>query len=331
MLPPEKLLEVIKLQTEVAQLGLDLGGVMQVVVERTLSLLDIDGAAIELAEDDDMVYRACSGIAASHLGLRLGKHGSLSGLSVKTGEILCCNDTENDPRVDKAACDEVGLRSMLVVPLCYKDSVVGVLKAMSVRPNRFTGADLDLLGLLSRQVAASMYFATRYNIDELFYKATHDELTGLTNRSLFMDRLRGLMAQCARQSKTMAVLMIDMNGLKRINDAFGHRIGDVVIKEFADRVRAVARSSDTVSRLGGDEFGMILSPVESIASIDAVIQRIQARIDAPFCYENQVYPFSASIGSAHFPEDSDEINRLIEIADLRMYQVKQNHYRNALV
>lgn len=331
MLPPEKLLEVIKLQTEVAQLGLDLGGVMQVVVERTLSLLSIDGAAIELAEDDDMVYRACSGIAASHLGLRLGKHGSLSGLSVTTGEILCCNDSENDARVDKAACHEVGLRSMLVVPLCYKESIVGVLKAMSVLPNRFTDADADLLGLLSRQVAASMYFATRYNIDELFYKATHDELTGLTNRSLFMDRLRGLMPRCARQGQTMAVLMIDMNGLKRINDNFGHRIGDAILKEFAGRLKTVSRTSDTVSRLGGDEFGMILSPIESAVGIDAAVQRIHAGIAAPFCYEGQAFPLSASIGSARFPEDSEELNRLIEIADLRMYQVKRNHYRNVPV
>lgn len=319
--PPEKLLEVINLQSEIAQLGLDLGGVMALVTQRTLPLLDAEGAAIELAEQGDMVYRACAGIASPHLGLRLKMAQSLSGLAVTSGTTLVCDDAETDDRVDIAACRKVGLRSMLVVPLNHKGTIVGVLKAVSVQTHKFGDIEIGLLQLLSEQVAAAMFFATKYDNDDLFYKATHDELTGLTNRSLFMDRLRSLVSN--RQAQTIGILMIDMDGLKQINDSLGHRVGDVIIREFSNRLAAASRVSDTVSRLGGDEFGVILNPVDSGDGIAAAVQRINSAIAAPFSFENRRYALSASIGSAQFPDDSSEINALLEIADQRMYQVKR--------
>lgn len=319
--PPEKLLEVINLQSEIAQLGLDLGGVMALVTQRTLPLLDAEGAAIELAEQGDMVYRACAGIASPHLGLRLKMAQSLSGLAVTSGTTLVCDDAETDDRVDIAACRKVGLRSMLVVPLNHKGTIVGVLKAVSVQTHKFGDIEIGLLQLLSEQVAAAMFFATKYDNDDLFYKATHDELTGLTNRSLFMDRLRSLVSN--RHAQTIGILMIDMDGLKQINDSLGHRVGDIIIREFSNRLAAASRVSDTVSRLGGDEFGVILNPVDSGDGIAAAVQRINSAIAAPFSFENRRYALSASIGSAQFPDDSSEINALLEIADQRMYQVKR--------
>ncbi|ATG88396.1 sensor domain-containing diguanylate cyclase [Methylomonas koyamae] len=321
--PPEKLLEVINLQTEIAQLGLDLGGVMALVAQRTLALLSAEGAAIELAEDGDMVYRACAGITAPHLGLRLKIAQSLSGLAVTGGKTLVCDDAETDARVDIAACRKIGLRSMLVVPLNHKGTIIGVLKAVSVQPHKFSEIEIGLLQLLSEQVAAAMFFATKYDIDDLFYKATHDDLTGLTNRSLFMDRLRALLS--SRQAQTIGILMIDMDGLKQVNDSFGHRIGDAIIREFSNRLGTSSRISDTVSRLGGDEFGVILHPVDSGDGIAAAVARINSAIEAPFSFENRGYALSASIGSAQFPDDSGDINALLEIADQRMYQAKRRY------
>ena len=113
----EQLMQIINIQTEIAKLGLDLGGVMQYVVEQTLPLINADGAVIELAEDGEMVYPAATGIAKDQLGLRLRIDASLSGLCVTTGETLFCGDSETDPRVDSFACRKVGLRSMIVIPL----------------------------------------------------------------------------------------------------------------------------------------------------------------------------------------------------------------------
>lgn len=100
----DQLLAIIRVQTEIARHGLDLAPVMAVVVERALDLVKADGAVIELAEDDEMVYRAVSGIAAGQLGLRLKLASSLSGLCVRSGDIQRCSDTESDSRVDRAAC-----------------------------------------------------------------------------------------------------------------------------------------------------------------------------------------------------------------------------------
>ena len=116
----EQLIAIIRIQTEIARQGLDLAQVMSVVVERALELVKAEGAVIELAEDEEMVYRAVSGIAAGQLGLRLKLASSLSGRCVLSGEILRCIDTETDERVDRAACRRMHIRSMLVVPLAAR-------------------------------------------------------------------------------------------------------------------------------------------------------------------------------------------------------------------
>lgn len=316
-------MEVIGLQGEIAKLGLDLGAVMGLVVERTLALVGADGAAIELAEGDDMVYRAAAGAAAPQIGLRLNAGSSLSGLCVRTGETLRCDDSETDDRVDREACRQVGLRSMIVMPLRHNGATVGVLKAMSSQPAKFTDADVHLLGLLSDAVGAAMFFAAKYDVEELFHRATHDGLTGLANRSLFMDRLRSIVALGERETNPAAVLMIDMDGLKHINDTFGHRAGDAVIAEFAKRIKGAARTSDTVARLGGDEFAVLLMPVDLPEGAHSAVERLTREIEPPFEFEGKMYQLRASIGAAHYPEESEDINRLIELADHRMYVVKR--------
>lgn len=321
----EQLLQVISIQTEIAKLGLDLGGVMQYVVEQTLPLIEADGAVIELAEDGEMVYRAASGIAASQLGLRLKIASSISGLCVMTGETLSCVDSETDPRVDRVACQRVGLRSMIVMPLKHKGVTVGVLKAISTQTGKFGEQDMKLLGMLSEVVAAAMYFSVKYDSDNLFIKATHDGMTGLANRALFMDRLRNAVARASREQRPSGVLMIDMDGLKQINDTHGHRIGDAVIIEFSNRLRKAARDTDTTARLGGDEFGVILTPLESPEGIDSAVQRINAEIAPPFEFEKKHYQLRASVGSALVPKDGTEPEMLMELADQRMYAVKQAH------
>jgi diguanylate cyclase (GGDEF)-like protein len=320
----EQLIQIINIQSEIAKLGLDLGGVMQYVVEHTLTLIEADGAAIELAEGSDMAYRAAAGIARKQLGLRLKIETSLSGLCVKVGKALSCTDSETDPRVDKMACRKVGLRSMIVIPLKHKDRTVGVLKAMSAKPHKFSQVDIDLLSMLSGVVAAAMYFSTKYDSDSLFIKATHDGMTGLANRALFMDRLRATLSRLDRSHFQFGILILDMDDLKHINDTYGHRIGDAVIIEFSARLKNSIRDMDTVARLGGDEFGIILNTVDDVDEINAAMQRIDTEISQPFNFENIQYQLKASIGSAFVPQDGSELDKLLHIADQRMYAVKQS-------
>lgn len=324
-LNPALLLEVIKTQTEIARLGVDLGSVMQLVCQRASSLISADGAVVEFAEGGEMVYRAASGIAASQLGLRLRRDGSLSGLSVAGDQILQCDDSELDARVDRNACRRVGLRSMLVMPLRHDGQTVGVLKVMAARTAAFGEQDVQVLGLLSELVGAAMYHAVKFESNDLYYRATHDALTSLANRALFFDRLRQQLAQAARSQARVGILNIDMDGLKCINDTFGHRAGDAAICEVASRIAAELREEDLAARVGGDEFGVILSGVRDRDSVQQKCSSMAERIRTPFEFEGHPLCLGASIGLAISPEDGTHMDQLIELADRAMYTVKQAH------
>jgi diguanylate cyclase (GGDEF)-like protein len=317
------LLEIIGVQTEIAKMGLDLGGVMQLVTQRTQMLTGAAGAVVELAEGNEMVYRAAAGIAEPQLGLRLNRTGSLSGLCVETREILCCEDSDTDVRVDREACRKVGLRSMLVVPLNHLDSTVGVLKVVSPAVDAFSSSDIQVLGLMSELIAAAMYHAAKFETSELYHRATHDGLTGLANRALFYDRLRQCLIQAERHSERVGILNLDMDGLKPINDQYGHQAGDAAIKEFSARINGASRKSDTVARIGGDEFGIILSRVDSRQGAQQQQRRLAEKIDTPFQFHQHQLPLGASIGLAVFPDDGTKMEALLEKADQSMYEMKR--------
>jgi diguanylate cyclase (GGDEF)-like protein len=320
-------LDIIHTQTEIACQGLDLGGVMQLVCQRAAGLCQSDGAVVELAEGEEMVYRAAAGLARAQLGLRLQRAGSLSGLCVEREEILVCDDAETDPRVNLAACRKVGLRSMLVVPLRHEHHSVGVLKIVSSRTNAFEARHAQVLGLLSTLVGAAIYHAVQNASNDLYYRATHDDLTSLANRALFYDSLRQQLARAARCRGNVAVVNIDMDGLKAINDNLGHRAGDAALCEVASRIDNELRSEDMAARVGGDEFGVILVGVRDRFSVASKCQALTTAIGAPFEFEGRTLDLGASIGFALWPEDGDDMEQLIELADRAMYRVK--HARRA--
>ncbi|KVA14519.1 sensor domain-containing diguanylate cyclase [Burkholderia ubonensis] len=327
--PPETLLRIIAAQTEIARLGLDLGSVMAYVADLMPRLTRAAGAAVELAEGDDMVYRAASGNAAGMLGLRLRRSGSLSGRCVTEGEMLRCVDSETDPRVDRDACRRVGLRSMLVMPLTHLDTTVGVLKVMSPSVDGFSPADAGTLRLMAGLIAAAMFHAARNEANELYLRATHDALTGLPNRALFYDRLRQSMHTALRGNGRLGILNIDMDGLKPINDVLGHRAGDAALRETATRMMGIVRRSDTVARLGGDEFGVILPNIRGRDDAQTQSDRLARQVGAPFEFEGRPLALGVSVGIAVLPDDGTEMDALIEHADQAMYEVKRSRPHRA--
>jgi len=322
-LNPEVLLKIISIQTEISRQGLDLGGVMQLVCQRAGELCNASGAVVELAEGEEMVYRAASGLAQGQLGLRLGRVGSLSGQCVAQDQILQCDDSETDPRVDRVACRKVGLRSMLVVPLRHEGQSVGVLKVISSTQKAFDRQHAQVLGLLSELIGAAIYHAVQYESSDLYYRATHDALTNLANRALYYDRLRQQLAQASRAHGNVAIVNIDMDGLKSINDLLGHRAGDAAIRQVASRIAGELRAEDLAARLGGDEFGLILSGVRDRESVADKCHDLSGVIGAPFEFEGRALPLGASIGYALCPEDGSEMEQLVELADQAMYRVKR--------
>ncbi|GAB3355964.1 diguanylate cyclase domain-containing protein [Lysobacter tyrosinilyticus] len=327
VMPANRLLGVIETQTEIVRLGSDLSGVMSLVAGRALELTHAIGAVVELAEGDDMVYRATAGIANPHLGLRIPRAHSLSGLCVEERHLLRCDDSESDPRVDIQACRRIGLRSMVTVPLRYHEQIVGVLKVLDDHPGAFDDEDVRVLGLMADLVAAAMFHAARHESGELFYRATHDPLTELPNRALFFERLRNLLAMAERSQHAFGVMNLDMDGLKPINDSLGHRAGDAAICEVGARIHSCARNADTVARLGGDEFGVILSQVDDRHGVDALAQRMADCINEPFEFERRPIQLRISIGVALYPDDGRTLEALLEAADQAMYTQKRSRRR----
>ena len=319
----DKLLEIIKVQTEVAQQGMDIGNIMDLVVQRTQIITNADGASVELIEKEQLVYSAASGMAERFLGLRLDIENSLSGECIKMRVPLICNDIERDERVNKNACRQIGINSMIVIPLIYNNEAVGVLKVLSAKADRFSEEDIEILELMSGLIAAEMFNAMKNEKSELFYKATHDSLTGISNRSLFYDRLRQKLSRALRKHEEFGIISLDMDGLKEINDNYGHRAGDAAIKEIAFRIKNTLGELGTVSRLGGDEFGIIVANVVNRNDIISLIHQIDCEITRPFAFENIKIDLRASIGYAHFKEDGIELEVLIEKADKSMYEVKR--------
>jgi diguanylate cyclase (GGDEF)-like protein len=316
-------MDIIGLQTEIVKLGPDLGAIMNLVTEQVGILTEADGAIVELAEGEDMVYRAAAGIAKNQLGLRLKRGASLSGMCVETGQVLRCDDSEDDPRVDREACRKVGLRSMVVAPLFHGGTTVGVFKIASALPGFFTEKRLCILKLVSDLIAAAMFYSARHETGELYYQATHDFLTGLANRALFYDRLRQCLALAGRQSRCLGIVILDMDDLKCINDRYGHRAGDAAIQELAQRLKRHSRQCDTVARLGGDEFGVILSEVPDRDSAVLSTERLGKELRHPFQFEDNPVSLEASIGLALFSEDAKDMEGLMDTADQRMYQAKR--------
>jgi diguanylate cyclase (GGDEF)-like protein len=321
----DRLLSVIRTQTEIAKLGLDLGGVMTLVAQRAQEMASADGAVVELAEGDDMVYSAATGLAEAHLGLRLRRRDSLSGLCMEADEPLYCRDSEVDGRVNRDACRLIGLRSMIVVPLRHEAHAVGVLKVMAKQPQAFPYEDLELLGMMSELIAAAMYHSARLGESELFHQATHDSLTGLSNRAHFFERLRLCLAQAEREHHRCGLLAIDMDGLKQINDDIGHRAGDAALRELAARLAKAARNTDMVARVGGDEFGVILSRVDDRAAAEQAVQRFSGALEgAELDFEGHKLPVKASLGLALFADDAAELGALLGFADQAMYANKKD-------
>lgn len=158
--------------------------------------------------------------------------------------------------------------------------------------------------------------------------AHHDPLTGLPNRLLFQDRFQLALVQAKRQQQALAVLFIDIDNFKTINDTLGHAVGDQLIKTAAERLTQCVRNADTVARLGGDEFIVLLVNVKNPQDAERVAKKIISAVAKVFVVEGHELSITASIGACLYPEGGEDTNTLIKNADTAMYRAKQQGKNN---
>ena len=175
--------------------------------------------------------------------------------------------------------------------------------------------------LLTRSIRYAM---ERKRAEErLMYLAQYDHLTGLVNRTMFRDRLVQAMARSKRLQQPLGLMLLDLDRFKAVNDTMGHSVGDQLLKAVADRLQACIREVDTVARMGGDEFTIILEGLSSDSDIRIVAQRITNSLAEPFQMKDHTASIGVSIGITVYPSDDHEIDELLKHADAAMYRAKQ--------
>jgi len=245
--------------------------------------------------------------------------------------------------LDLALPDSFGLETLLAVRRCRPEIAVIVM----------TGNDDESLGLQATQAGAQDYLvkgqvssqllirSIRYSIERkrferrLEYLATHDDLTGLPNRQLFNYTL-GLALERARReqhdsetSSKVAVMLLDLDNFKLVNDTFGHIQGDKLLCAAAGRLKSCMRKSDTFARMGGDEFTLVVEHLSTPLDSVATAQKVLAALSEPFDLDGTILKTTASIGISIYPNDGTNPESLLQYADIAMYRAKQirNHYQ----
>ena len=159
---------------------------------------------------------------------------------------------------------------------------------------------------------------------DLDFLAHHDPLTRLPNRLMFNDRLAHALQRCLRDGAQLALLFMDLDDFKKINDVYGHGVGDRLLQTLAERLKALLRKEDTIARLGGDEFLILLESNESYDGVEQVAKKIMHAISSPMSRDGQIITVRASIGIAMGPADGSSSAELIAAADAAMYRAKAN-------
>jgi diguanylate cyclase (GGDEF)-like protein len=183
------------------------------------------------------------------------------------------------------------------------------------------------MGILLVLVVIPMYFASLVSqlhtvLGHMRKIATHDNLTGLPNRHSFYEQLKHSLTNAERNNTTFAVVFIDLDGFKPINDALGHAAGDEVLRSVANRLKQCVRHDDVVARIGGDEFVIILSGIET-TSLLLVVHKIIDAIAAPYTGTAKTVTLTSSVGIATYPDSGRKVDELVAHADAAMYRSKR--------
>lgn len=230
-------------------------------------------------------------------------------------------------------------QSFISIPILYAglasaDQSLGVINVTDKVNNLpFTETDLETLTYIANTASIAIhnklnllqlqkvYSETKAHASALAYQITHDQLTDLPNRSMLHDRLLQDLLDEGREGKPLSLLILDLNNFKEINDSLGHHNGDVLLQEIGERLRSMFKEPDTVARMGGDEFAVLLS-TSGIEDAPAIAQKILELIEQPIILEGITLEISASIGIASYPEHGEDTDLLIQRADASMFMAK---------
>ena len=245
---------------------------------------------------------------------------SLAELALERTEMVVFTDAVDEARFDTRIMSTASFRSGLAIPIAASANPWGALVVHSRMPHRFCEREVSFLDAVASVLSTAI---GRIAVDrQLVQRSLHDSLTGVANRTLAYTRIDEALSRAEGTASAVALLLLDIDDFKIINDSLGHDAGDRALVRFADRLRTAAREDDTVARLGGDEFLIICEGVDSIDHAEELARHITSSITAPFSSAGTPMPLSASIGIA-VSEPTTTRRELIHRADLAMYRAKE--------
>jgi diguanylate cyclase (GGDEF)-like protein len=305
------LTELVSAQEAVLATDFDLDAVLAEVATQAHRLTRADAAVVELLEGDELVYRAVAGSATRFNGLRMNAETSLSGRSIRSGEILWCQDAGSDPRVGLTVAREAGARSMVVVPLAHRRRGVGALKIYSGRPHALGEREVRIAQLLAAVVGGA--FLRGEALDRLSRASTTDRLTGLPNRKAWDERASRELQRASRSGDPLSLALLDLDHFRAYNEANGHAAGDALLKSCASRWWDRVRSVDLLARLGGEEFALLLPNCIAPDAVVAVERLRTATRDL----------LAVSVGVALW-DMQEPLEGLMLRADVALYKAKKS-------
>jgi diguanylate cyclase (GGDEF)-like protein/PAS domain S-box-containing protein len=317
-------------QAAVAQLGeralegMEIAALEQLAVELAAAHMDLAGAAfMELDRARGLLRPSATvGVAPHALEDWVVRTDAArpSAVVLRTGEPVVVDDwglphAYEMPR--PAATAHHG--SSMVVAVKGRDAAIGTLAAYGRDPHAFTVDDLHFLQAIANVLSDAI---ERVRTESAVrFQALHDRVTGLPNRALFLDRLGHALTLGGRQRRDLAVLFLDLDHFKRVNDTQGHAAGDDLLQQVAPRLRGAVRPADTVARFGGDEFVLLCEDVDEVHAAD-IAKRVLAAFAAPFVVEGQDHFLTTSVGIALTGRAGATADGLVRDADAAMYRAK---------
>ncbi|MCS6912740.1 MAG: diguanylate cyclase [Myxococcales bacterium] len=264
------------------------------------------------------------------VGLSFPDNSGLVAMAVKNRHMLPPDGVlraERSPVFDDQTC-LVGIESLLVLPLGCGGEVVGTLVLGARAAQLFSKEQREMLAVLANHVAVALANARMYQAMEAM--ATTDGLTGLTNRRAFGERFEEMLRRAERQGKHLTLMLTDIDHFKRINDTYGHPVGDAVLKRVAQVVQSCMRKVDLAARYGGEEFAIVLELTDRDGARQ-LAERLRREVQA-LCFHSEKGPFQCtlSLGMATFPLDGRDAPTLIAHADQALYFAKQNGRNRAV-
>jgi diguanylate cyclase (GGDEF)-like protein/PAS domain S-box-containing protein len=319
-------------QSAVAQLGRfalgeqDLGALMDEVASVVAMTLEIDHCVVLELEPDREAVRVVAGVGVREGVLRRMRvpaaAGSLLDLALGQAEPLIVEDVERDPRFrDQPLLRLYRVGSGMSVRLRARGDAWGLLGVYSLARRTFVPDQAEFLAAVANVVSGAV---ERHLVEEeIRHRVLHDPLTELPNRTLALDRLASALARRQRDGGTIAVLLLDLDQFKLVNDSLGHEAGDELLTRLAPRLHDAVRPADTVARLGGDEFVVICEDLDGPRAAIQVAERLAAAVSQPLVLGEEEHFASASIGIALADTADADAQMLIRDADAAMYRAKE--------